>query len=223
MPLLKINKNENNVLAVWSLEETFEDLSRLISLNEEDSFKLEKITSPIRKREFLTVRILLHDLLGFYPEIAHDQHRRPSLSNSGLNLSISHSRSLVTVILSENEVGIDTEENTRNVSQIAKRFLSEEELSWTSASEDPNNAWILCWSIKESVFKMMGIENVDFRTMIRIDPVKMETSGVASVTFRIDGKCEKIDAHYFREGNNIITWCTLPISSFEPGKEKQGT
>jgi 4'-phosphopantetheinyl transferase len=207
MPLLKINKNENNSLAVWSLAESFEELSSLISLKEEDSIRLEKITSHIRKREFLTVRILLSGLLGFYPEIIHDQDRRPFLSNSGYNLSISHSRSLVTVILSEKQVGIDTEENTRNVSHITKRFLCPEEIFWTSLTENPNNTWILCWSIKESVFKMMGIENVDFRTMMQIDPVKLETQGVASVTLRIGEKCEKINVHYFWEGNNVVTWC----------------
>jgi 4'-phosphopantetheinyl transferase len=209
MPLLKTYNNDDNILSIWSLAESFEELSCLISLTEEDIFSLEKITSHIRKREFLTVRILLSGLLGFYPEIIHDKNRKPFLSNSGYNLSISHSRSLVAVILSEKLVGIDTEENNRNVSHIATRFLSPEEILWTSATDEPNHAWILCWSIKEAVFKMMGIENVDFRTMIRIKPVKMETCGDASVTFQMNGKCEKISVSYFWEGNNIITWCEL--------------
>jgi len=195
-------------MAVWSLEESFEELNRLIILKEEDSVILERITSQSRKKEFLAVRILLAGLLGFYPEIVHDPQRRPYLLNSGYNLSISHSRSLVTVILSENKVGIDTEETSRNVSHIAKRFLSAEELTWTSATDDPDSAWILCWSIKESVFKMMGIENVDFRTMIEIDPVIPENQNVASVTFRMEGHWEKIAVHYFREGNNVVTWCS---------------
>jgi 4'-phosphopantetheinyl transferase len=207
MPLLKTIKNDNNILAVWSLVESYEELSRLISLKEEDIFRLEKITSHIRKREFLTVRILLSGLLGFYPEIIHDKKRRPFLSNSGYNLSISHSRSLVAVILSEKQVGIDTEENTRNVSHIATRFLCKEEILWTSSTDEPNNVWILCWSIKESVFKMMGVENVDFRTMMQIDPLKLELQGIASVTFRVGDLCEKINVHYFREGNNVVTWC----------------
>jgi 4'-phosphopantetheinyl transferase len=208
MPLLKTYKNPNNILSVWSLVESPEELNRLITLKEEDSLSLERITNQSRKKEFLTVRILLNGLLGFYPEIVHDQQRRPYLLNSGYNLSISHSRSLVTVIISEYKAGIDTEENSRNVSHIAGRFLSAQELSWTSASDDANYAWILCWSIKESVYKMMGIENVDFRTMIEIDPVIHENQGVASVTFRIGDLCEKIRVHYFLEGNNVITWCT---------------
>jgi 4'-phosphopantetheinyl transferase len=207
MPLLEKCVNQNYIMAVWSLQESVEDLNRLILLNDEDSGNLEKITSQSRKREFLTVRILLSGLLGFYPEIGHDQQKRPFLSNSGYKVSISHSRSLVTVILSNKKVGIDTEEKNRNVSAIAKRFLSEDEFYWTSAADDPNEVQILCWSIKESVFKMMGIENVDFRTMIEIDPVKPESQGMASVVFRMGGLCEKIAVHYFLEGNNVVTWC----------------
>jgi 4'-phosphopantetheinyl transferase len=207
MPLLKTYKYENSILAIWSLAESVEELSRLITLKEEDAFSLEKITSHIRQREFLTVRIL-SGLLGFYPEIKHDRNRRPYLSNSGYHISISHSRSLLTVILSEKQVGIDTEENIRNVSHIAARFLSPEEILWTSSTDEPNHTWILCWSIKESVFKMMGVENVDFRTMIRIDPVKPDNQGIASVSFRINGRYEKISVNYFWEGNNVVTWCT---------------
>jgi 4'-phosphopantetheinyl transferase len=209
MPLLKTYKNENNILAIWSLAESFEELSRLISLKEQDSIRLEKISSHMRKREFLTVRILLSGILDFYPEIIHNKKRRPYLSNSGYNISISHSRSLVTVILSEKQVGIDTEENIRNISHIAPRFLSPEEILWTSSTDEPNHAWILCWSIKESVFKMMGIENVDFRTSIQIDPIKPKNQGVAYVTFQMGDKYEKISVNYFWEGNNIITWCEL--------------
>jgi 4'-phosphopantetheinyl transferase len=207
MPLLKTIKNENNIVAVWSLVESCEELNRLISLKEEDTFKIEKITSQIRKREFLTVRILLYGILGFYPDISHDRNRRPYLSNSVYKLSISHSRSLVAVIISEKEVGIDTEENTRNVSHIAARFLSQEEILWTSSTYKPNNVWILCWSIKESVFKMMGIENVDFRTMIQIDPLNPEPQGIASVRFLIGEQCTVVHVRYFWEGINVVTWC----------------
>jgi 4'-phosphopantetheinyl transferase len=209
MPLLFTVNNRDGILAVWSLKESSQQLGSLLSLNEEDKLKFELFSSEFRKREFLTVRILLSGLLGFYPEITYNEHRKPLLVNSKINLSISHSRSLVAVVLSEFQTGVDTEETTRNVSHITGRFLCREELHWIQGTTDPNKTAVLCWSIKEAVYKMLGITHLDFRSQIQIDPVKPETSGTASVIIHTDEKSESVKVNYFYEGENVITWCVL--------------
>jgi phosphopantetheinyl transferase len=207
MPLLFTLENKTGTIAVWSMTESVEELSKMISLNRSDQDSLDRISGISRKKEFLTVRILLFSLTGTYPEISYDSHRRPSLENHDKYVSISHSRSLTVVYLSEYSAGIDTEETGRNVTSVARRFLSPEELSWRSGAVDPGKSTILCWSIKESVFKMMGKADVDFRTQIIIDPVNPGNRGEAIVTFRYGDTQESITVNYLFEGNNVITWC----------------
>lgn len=217
MALLKIIRNEHNQIGLWSLEESPEELEQQFALSELDREQLERYTSRFRKREFLAVRKLLTELLGSYPEIKYDQLHRPFLSKSSLKISISHSRSLVAVILSERPAGIDTEETYRDITPIVGRFMTPAEIAWSSVHPDPEKARVLCWSIKESVFKLMGAENVDFRTMISIDPVEAVNPGKAYVTFTMSGESVEIAVDYLFEQNNVITWCEFPC----PEREKE--
>jgi 4'-phosphopantetheinyl transferase len=211
MPLYRTIPAENAIIGIWEMNESVSDLEKIILLTENDRETWSRFSSERRKREFLTTRILLNGMLGFYPEIHYDQHRKPFLVNSDKNLSISHSGSFVVVILSEMPTGIDVEETTRNVDNIAGRFLNSNEIEWTSETHYPNVTRIFCWSIKESVYKMMGITKLDFRAHLQIDPTEFGTSGISAVTFRFEDDCQKISVNYLIESNNVITWCTLKM------------
>ncbi|HNX79828.1 MAG TPA: hypothetical protein PKJ24_08090, partial [Prolixibacteraceae bacterium] len=63
---------------------------------------------------------------------------------------------------------------------------------------------------KESVFKLMATENVDFRSMISIDPVGSDNLGRTTANFRMSKETVSIEVHYLFEQNNVITWCELP-------------
>ena len=208
MPLLQTIKTGNISIAVWEMTESGDELCRLIALTKSDQCVMEKLTVERREKEFLTVRILLSGLMDCYPEIGHDSHRKPFLVNSKLNLSISHSRVLAAVILSDNPVGIDTEETTRSVAKIAPRFLTEDELLWTSESDDPGKAQLFCWSCKEAVFKIMGIPGLDFRVNMQVSPTELEPEGITYVKFRSTDSCVYIPVNYFFWKNNVVTWCT---------------
>jgi 4'-phosphopantetheinyl transferase len=207
MPLLFTRNNPTGTLAVWTMTETVEELMTMISLNETDQETMALIPNANRKREFLTIRILLFIVTGTYPDLRHDAQRKPFLCNSSRNISISHSGKLAAIYLSDYQAGIDTEVTTRDISRVLPRFLSPEELHWTTGTADPNTAGILCWSIKESVFKMMGKEGVDFRSQMIIKPLIPGNSGEAEVLFR-HGKLRKtVRVLYLLEGDNVITWC----------------
>ncbi len=210
MALIRIIQNKHNQIGLWSLEEEPAELEQLISLSRHDQLFLEKMTSRFRRREFLSVRILMTELLGRYPEILYDSHHRPYLAGREKHISISHSRSLVAVIAGERPAGIDTEELHRDISPIIHRFMNAAEITWSSVAPDPSRAQVLCWSIKESVFKLMATENVDFRSMISIDPVGSDNLGRTTANFRMSKETVSIEVHYLFEQNNVITWCELP-------------
>jgi phosphopantetheinyl transferase len=209
MPLIRIIRNPYNQIGLWALEENPAELEQLLILSEHDRIQMEKFTSLFRKREFLAVRIVLTNLLGNYPEVIYDQRHRPFLAGRNTNISISHSRSLVAVIKSERPVGIDTEELHRNINHIVGRFMNAREIAWSTLHPDPDKVRILCWSIKESVFKLMGIDNIEFRTMISIDPVDSSDHGSVKVVVNPGGKQVILEVNYLFERNNVITWCEL--------------
>jgi 4'-phosphopantetheinyl transferase len=213
MPLLRTIFAEDVCIGIWKMTESVSGLEELISMTETDRNEWVQFSSERRKREFITTRVLLAGLLGFYPEIFHDPHRKPSLLNSDKHLSISHSGSMVAVILSDSPAGIDVEETTRDVTNIAGRFLDRNEIEWTAESADTNTDRIFCWSMKESVYKMLGIKNLDFRAHLQIDPTEFGTSGISAVTHRVEDDCQKINVNYLKENNNVITWCTMKNQS----------
>jgi phosphopantetheinyl transferase len=209
MPLLKIIRNQHNQIGLWALEENPAELEKMLILSEQDRIQLEKFTSLFRKREFLAVRIVLTKLLGSYPEVIYDQRHRPFLAGRNINISISHSRSLVAVIISERPAGIDAEELHRDITPIVGRFMNTREIAWSTLHPDPDKVRILCWSVKESVFKLMGVENIEFRSMISIDPADTSEHGSVKVVVNPGEKQTILEVNYLFERNNVITWCEL--------------
>jgi phosphopantetheinyl transferase len=137
-----------------------------------------------RKREWLSVRVLLKKLLGEEKEILYLPSGKPYLADHSWHISISHTKykgiagqarndscqGYVAVILNKEEaVAIDIEKISPRIENIRSRFVSEAEekaLSKTNALQH----LLLHWSAKESIFKRLGVENVDFKTQLHIAP-----------------------------------------------------
>jgi phosphopantetheinyl transferase len=142
---------------------------------------IEKMTEK-RKCEWLTVRTLLKTLLGEEKEIAYQPNGKPYLSDHSYHVSISHTNykgvhdnnllGYVAMVLNEEkEVAIDIEMISPRVLKIKDRFLTEEEAKSISADNEIIHL-LLHWSAKESVFKILDTENVDYQSQIHISPFK---------------------------------------------------
>jgi 4'-phosphopantetheinyl transferase EntD len=146
-----------------------------------------------RKREWLTVRMLIKELLGEEKEIAYQPNGKPYLSDGSYFISISHTNyrkmesrtgknqssifGYVAVVLDkEKEVAIDIEKISPRVLKVKERFINAEEAEAIS----PHNEIIhilLHWSAKEAVFKRMNLKDIDFKEHIHIlpfEPVEKE-------------------------------------------------
>jgi 4'-phosphopantetheinyl transferase EntD len=123
-----------------------------------------------RKKEWLTIRVLLKELLGTEEEIFYSSSGKPYLSDNLYHISISHTKGYAALILNkENEVAIDIERISPKVENIWKRFVSEEEEKALSQSESRIHL-LLYWSAKETLFKRIDIDDVDFKTHLHIRP-----------------------------------------------------
>jgi len=158
-----------NWIAVVPLQEDSDSLLSRLSFKERYLPVIERM-SENRKREWLAIRVLLKELLGEEKEILYNSLGKPYLSDNSFHISISHTKGYAALILNkEKEVAIDIEKISAKVEKVRKRFVSEEEEKALSPSGELVHL-LLYWSAKESLFKMLGVENVSFKSDLHILP-----------------------------------------------------
>jgi 4'-phosphopantetheinyl transferase len=170
VPLLKNISLENILSAgVWKITETEQELRSLLEKThpgplESDSFKNES-----RRKQWMASRIVLALLLGnSSPETDYSEHGKPLLRNNSHYISISHSGELAAAAVSKSfPVGIDIEMIRDRVTRVAGRFLNEEELTSIDAADHLEKLHVY-WGAKESLYKLSGNPDVDFRKDITI-------------------------------------------------------
>ena len=162
---------------VWKIEESSEDL--LAVLNEKEWYLpfLEKIKLESRKEEWLAVRVLLKTLLKEEKQIDYHINGAPFLVEAQQSISFSHTKGCVAVqVLPVEHAGIDIEYLSDRVLKIKNRFLSLKELAGIDANETVVHL-LLHWSAKETIFKALMQQDVDFREQLHIEPFKLEREG----------------------------------------------
>jgi len=161
-------QNESRLVVV-PLEDDSESLLSRLSFKERYLPVIERMTEN-RKREWLSIRVLLTELLGEEKKILYNSFGKPYLSDNSFHISISHTKGYAALILNkEKEVAIDIEKISPRIENIRKRFVSEEEEKALSQSNETTHL-LLYWSAKESLFKWLGIEDVDFKLHLHICP-----------------------------------------------------
>ena len=162
MPLYRKIQENGLLVGVWKTEETVEQLLALlgnISMYEKD---LEHFTSDMRKYEWLAVRVLLKTLCGEEKKVVYLPSGKPYLADGSAHISISHTNGYVAVALHPTEeVGIDIERYGVRVRRVVSRFVRPDEEK-TMNQGDEVYVLLLHWSAKETLFKVMGVEGVDF-------------------------------------------------------------
>ncbi len=204
MPIYKVHK-EGCCWGIWKTDETLDELSLLFP---EGKRYLQEATARFanekRRKEWLAVRVLLFHLLGEAKEIAYYPSGKPYLLDASYHIGISHTNGYVAVALHpQYEVAVDIEQYGTRVMRVKERFMREDEM----AEADNVYACLLHWSAKETLFKLMGEDNVDFREHLHIMPFSAGNEGVLEA-------CEYKTLHqarytlYYRvEKDFVLTWC----------------
>ena len=182
------NTTENNCsIAIWDTQETLDKLLKLSKPFDLTKFKTEK-----RKKEFLASRLLLQE---FSPNtsISYNQFGAPELSN-GKNISISHCKEIVAIIISDQQVGMDIEQISEKALKLATKFISDKNLENLNKEKAT-----LIWCIKEAVFKWHQKGKVDFIKDIIIPGFSEKEKGQIKVYFKnkeLNLNYQKINNHY---------------------------
>jgi phosphopantetheinyl transferase len=124
-----------------------------------------------RRREWLTVRVLLKKMLGGEErQILYTDSGKPYLADSSCKIGISHTKGYAAVALDrDHPVAIDIEYISPRVEKIRRRFMNETETENLSQNH-PLIHLLLHWSAKETLFKYLNEANIDFKSQLHIHP-----------------------------------------------------
>ena len=166
MGLILLKKEINQSLGIWEISESINELKSLTK-----GVKLDQIKSQKRKLEILAVRALLEKMCGNV-KLNYNKYGAPILDNKK-KISISHSKQLVAIIVSEFNSAIDTETITNRILKIKNKFISTND-NINDSQEDLT----IAWSTKECIFKWHQKGNLNFKDDISIKCIDHSTKTI---------------------------------------------
>lgn len=169
MPLLYYRSFEKAEVALWKTEETTDFYRSELDKQEFPTALGEAIRHPEKRHQWFASRYLLCEI---YPAaIQLYRNQMPFLLN-GPQVSFSHSRDAVGIMIAENHAGIDLQYPDTKLEKIAPKFLHDADEKIFVAM--PRLERLTCiWAVKEAVFKVFG-SGLPFRDIeiTAYDPVK---------------------------------------------------
>ena len=178
MPLLRIIKRDEATIGLWEMVDGEFDSYTDDYLRGAIGEAEKRYKSNARRMEYICERALLKDMMnGRILNIFHNEDGKPILNN-GLNISISHTRGYIAIILSETKnVGIDIEYVSDRVEKISSRFMREDE------SADDIISLLVHWCAKETLYKLFSSEHLDFMNIkVNIDETVSATNVLNNIT-----------------------------------------
>ncbi|NOU61481.1 4'-phosphopantetheinyl transferase superfamily protein [Marinifilum caeruleilacunae] len=157
-------------LYIWKIEEEVDVLKNLVKLSEKEKVKYDSFKSESRKKEYLATRLLVQKYIGSNLIIENNEHGRPFLLNSDLNISISHTKNFAAIFVCKDaKPALDMEYLSDRVHRIARRFLSETEVK--NISKDHKTLHLYQhWCAKECLIKFYGKKDVHLIDELKIHP-----------------------------------------------------
>lgn len=209
MPLYHTYKHGELMVGVWKVDETIEQLCSMFhqfSIYEEG---LSRFSHEKRKQEWLAVRVLLKVLLGEEKSIVYLPSGKPRLEDGSMHVSFSHTVGYVAVALHPSEeVGVDIEQYGTRVKRVSSRFIREDE-KISIVSGDEIYGLLLHWSAKETMFKLLDDQAVDFIDHLHILPFEQEKTGSFEACEYRSGKGLKFTIHYDTHPDYVLTYACL--------------
>ena len=187
MGIIKKYTENNCQIAIWDLNESLTELLKIGARFDSSNFKTEK-----RKKDFLVSRLLLNEL-DPNQQISYNSNGAPEISN-GKHISISHSKNLVAIIISDKKIGLDIEYISEKPLKLSSKFItgnSHKDLTKEKAT--------LIWCCKEAVFKWHQKGGVDFIKDIIITEFSVKEKEIITIQFKkkeLNLSYQKINNHY---------------------------
>jgi 4'-phosphopantetheinyl transferase len=212
MPLDYQKSTDEFQLGIWRLDESLEDLYSLLTLAQKDVKTIGRFKSEYRKREWLTVRVLLKVLMPSAKlSIEYDAKGKPHLINSDYSISISHTKNFVAVMLAKNaNVGIDLETIQSRIEKIAKRFVTGEEENFIGTDKKTEYHHVI-WGTKEVLFKIYGKGELHFLNHIRVEKFTLHEKGELKAGIIKDNFSKAYKVFYERRNELMLVYAVESV------------
>ena len=166
MPVIEdIQLSSKTRIIVWEIKETIDFLKSELDLSDLSKKTLRKKKSEIHQKQFLAVRNILKILSIHDSDLSYAVDGNP-LIKSGY-ISISHSKDFVTVIISDEKVGVDIESNSDKCFRIMQKFVGTE--NEFPIKIDMKIAQLI-WNMKECLYKIIDFKEIDFKENLIVIP-----------------------------------------------------
>lgn len=182
MPLrLKIIDDQATTLLVWDIKEEAEFFEQNLSLSPIYQKQIEAYSYK-KKLEWLSTRFLLNYWNNSFSceDLLKDEYGKPYLSSSNKHISISHSHSFASVIISDQIVGVDIQKLHNNIGRIAHKFIGQSEHAFIDP-KDKNTHMHIIWGAKESMYKGYGKRKLRFIENMLVLPYQI---GLGTTKFK---------------------------------------
>ena len=205
MALLLRHEEPQCLWGIWRMDESLPEVEQALQDTPYVAEARARFRSLQRRWEWLTARLLLHELTGRFPQIAYHPSGRPYLADDSLQISFSHTRGYVALILSPHTVGIDIEQFGRRVERVASRFMRPDE-SAPLYQGSPLYGLLLHWSAKETLFKCLDAAEVDFLCHLRIHPFSLQEQGAFDASEYKTPLRRRFRVHYRLHPDFVLTY-----------------
>lgn len=206
MILEQIELENGAKIALWNITETEDELLETLELNPFIIEEISLFSSGKRRLEYLASRCALNHLAGAPKFISYLPSRRPYIADKSSQLSITHTGHYAAVIThTDREVGIDIERISDKVARVRGKFLSETELSHIDEKSEKTHLTIL-WAAKEALYKVLGIEIIDFIKDINIQPFQPYLDGEITAEVKIENTTTEYNLTYKVYPEFVMVW-----------------
>lgn len=207
MPLFKRHEDADALTGIWKMTETLEELEGRYAVRNSESHTYNGFRNDRRRKEWLTVRILLRELVGESAEIAYKESGKPYLIGCDKYISITHTIGYVGIRLADHPVALDMEYKSRRVINLIPRFVSEAEMRYIDPSDQITSALVI-WSAKETLFKLFDISDVLFDEHLAVRDLNISgESGHFIGRMTKDGADKEVSLRYWIHDDLILVYC----------------
>lgn len=205
MALFSLQAGDNLRTAIWQVEEDWEAMCRAVDDPAVVEEAVRRFASPARRMEWLAVRALLGRMEVGKQTIAYLPSGRPYLESNDWQISISHTKGYVAVILGKMQVAVDIEQYGRRVHRVRERFVRADE---TVAPYEGEDTWslLLHWSAKETVYKRLDESGIDFLQHLQVLPFVPDSKGELRVRALNRPEPREFTVHYALHPRFVLTW-----------------
>ncbi len=171
MNLIFKTANPNDTIAVCTFDENIENefLNLINSLSPEEVNDIRNFKNENFRGQKMAGRVLLNSILGESGIIEYNEHGKPLLKSHPFDISFSHAKDNVAVMLSKKTAGIDIQDISPRIRKIVHKYMNQPELD--SLKEETYDIHAtLYWCAKEALYKAYGERQLIFTDNIIVKP-----------------------------------------------------